>query len=217
MNGVSAITEIKQIIEALLLVSDAPLTQQQIINVIEEDPEKQQELLELVPRVLYLIEQECETRPYELTEVKSGFRLQIRTEMSSWIARLLRHKPRKYSQATLETLALIAYRQPITRGEIEQIRGVSVNTNTIRNLMDRGWVKELGTKDSPGRPMTYGTTSTFLDYFGLKSLTELPKLTESSELSMHAPELGIELLPDSPAITTNSTTDSNRTHESSSD
>lgn len=213
----SAITEIKQIVEALLLVSDEPLTQQQIINVIEEDPEKQQELLELVPRALYLIEQECETRPYELTEVKSGFRLQIRTEMSSWIAKLLRHKPRKYSQATLETLALIAYRQPITRGEIEQIRGVSMNTNTIRNLMDRGWVKELGTKDSPGRPMTYGTTSMFLDYFGLKSLMELPKLAESAELSIQAPELGIELVPDPLPNATNSATGTKRKHESSSE
>lgn len=213
----TAIKEIKQIVEALLLVSEEPLTQQQIINVIEEDPEKQPELLELVPRALYLIEQECETRPYELTEVKSGFRLQIRTEMSSWIAKLLRHKPRKYSQATLETLALIAYRQPITRGEIEQIRGVSVNTNTIRNLMDRGWVKELGTKDSPGRPMTYGTTSKFLDYFGLKSLLELPKLKESEELSMHAPELGIELEPNSLPNTRNSATDTKSTHASSSD
>lgn len=213
----SAITEIKQVVEALLLVSDDPLTQQQIINVIEEDPEKQGELLELVPRALYLIEQECEARPYELTEVKSGFRLQIRAEMSSRIARLLRHKPRKYSQATLETLVLIAYRQPITRGEIEQIRGVSVNTNTLRNLMDRGWVRELGTRDSPGRPMTYGTTASFLDYFGLKSLTELPKLRESAELSKRAPELGIELSPNLLSNVTHSPSDTQRTQKSSSD
>ncbi len=213
----SAINEIKQIVETLLLVSDGPLTQQQIINVLEEDEEKQQELLELVPRALYLIEQDCESRPYELTEVKSGFRLQIRAQMSSWVAKLLRHKPRKYSQATLETLVLIAYRQPITRGEIEQIRGVSVNTNTLRNLMDRGWVRELGTRESPGRPMTYGTTATFLDYFGLRSLDELPELQEAIELSMHASELGIDNPAGLSSETTNNTSDTKSAPDPSSD
>lgn len=213
----SAINEIKRIVEALLLVSDGPLTQQQIINVLEEDPEEQQELLDLVPRALYLIEQDCEHRPYELTEVKSGFRLQIRAEMSSWVAKLLRHKPRKYSQATLETLVLIAYRQPITRGEIEQIRGVSVNTNTLRNLMDRGWVRELGTKESPGRPMTYGTTAAFLDYFGLRSLNELPELQESTELSMHAGDLGIDIPAGLSSDSTKNTSESKSTPDPSSD
>ena len=213
-----AITEVKRIVEALLLVSESPLTQQQLINVIEEDdPEKQQELLELVPRALYLIEQDCEARPYELTEVKSGFRLQIRAEMSSWVARLLRHKPRKYSRATLETLVLIAYRQPITRGEIEQIRGVSVNTNTIRNLIDRGWVRELGTRNSPGRPMTYGTTATFLDYFGLRSLDDLPELKEADELSMHVTELGIERLPNLTSDSTKETSDTKSSRDPGTD
>ncbi|MXW07807.1 MAG: SMC-Scp complex subunit ScpB [Gammaproteobacteria bacterium] len=212
-----AIAEVKRIVEALLLVSESPLTQQQIINVIEDDPEKQQELLELVPRALYLIEQDCETRPYELTEVKSGFRLQIGAEMSAWVAKLLRQKPRKYSRATLETLVLIAYRQPITRGEIEQIRGVSVNTNTIRNLMDRGWVKELGTRNSPGRPMTYGTTATFLDYFGLRSLDELPELEEANELSMHVTELGIERLPNTTSDSPKEISETKGSDEPSSD
>jgi len=214
---VLAITEVKRIVETLLLVSESPLTQQQIINVIEDDPEKQQELLELVPRALYLIEQDCETRPYELTEVKSGFRLQIGADMSSWVAKLLRQRPRKYSRATLETLVLIAYRQPITRGEIEQIRGVSVNTNTIRNLMDRGWVKELGTRNSPGRPMTYGTTATFLDYFGLRSLDELPELQEADELSMHVTELGIEGLPNLDSDSTKETSDTKSSRDPSTD
>ena len=212
-----AIADVKKIVEALLLVSESPLTQQQIINVIEDDPEKQQELLELVPRALYLIEQDCEARPYELTEVKSGFRLQIRSEMSSWVARLLRHKPRKYSRATLETLVLIAYRQPITRGEIEQIRGVSVNTHTIRNLVDRGWVRELGTRNSPGRPMTYGTTATFLDYFGLRSLEDLPELKEADELSMHVTELGIERLPKLTSVSNTETSDSKDSRDPSTD
>ena len=212
-----AINEIKQIVEALLLVSDSPLTQQQIINVLEEDPDKHQELLELVPRALYLIEQECETRPYELKEVKSGFRLQIRSEMSSWVARLLRHTPRKYSQATLETLVLIAYRQPITRGEIEQVRGVGVNTNTLRNLMDRGWIRELGTRESPGRPMTYGTTTAFLDYFGLRSLDELPEILEANELSVPITELGIDNPPKLSSDSPDDKSDSKRAHEPSSD
>ena len=187
-----SISDIKQIVETLLLVSDGPLTQQQIINVIQDDSEEQLDLLELVPRALFLIEQECQSRPYELKEVKSGFRLQIRTEMNSWVSKLLHERPRKYTRATLETIVLIAYRQPITRGEIEQIRGVSVNTNTLRNLIDRGWVRELGTKDLPGRPMTYGTTPAFLDYFGLKSLDELPALPISDDLSQTVSELGIE-------------------------
>lgn len=199
------------------MVTDSPLTQQQIINVIEEDVETQQELLELVPRALYLIERDCESRPYELTEVKSGFRLQIRAEMSTWVAKLLRHKPRKYSQATLETLVLIAYRQPITRGEIEQIRGVAVNTNTLRKLMDRGWVRELGTRDSPGRPMTYGTTATFLDYFGLRSLDELPELQQASELSMQATELGIEKTPGKVSDSNTITSETKNNSEPSSD
>ena len=211
------IAEVKRIVEALLLVSENPLTQQQIINVIEEDPEKHQELLELVPRALYLIEQDCEDRPYELTEVKSGFRLQIRAEMSSWVAKLLRHKPRKYSRATLETMVLIAYRQPITRGEIEQIRGVSVNTNTIRNLMDRGWVRELGTRNSPGRPMTYGTTATFLDYFGLRSLNDLPELQEADELSVQVTELGIERLPSIESDSTKETSETKSSRDPSTD
>ena len=211
------INEIKQIVEALLLVSDTPLTQQQIINVIEEDPDKHQELLELVPRALYLIEQECESRPYELTEVKSGFRLQIRAEMSSWVAKLLRHKPRKYSQATLETLVLIAYRQPITRGEIEQVRGVGVNTKTLRNLMDRGWIRELGVRESPGRPMTYGTTAVFLDYFGLRSLGELPEIRDANELSVPITELGVERTPSLSSDTPENNSESKRTHEPSSD
>ena len=212
-----AITEVKRIVEALLLVSENPLTQHQIINVIEDDPEKQQELLDLVPRALYLIEQDCDARPYELTEVKSGFRLQIRAEMSSWVAKLLRQKPRKYSRATLETLVLIAYRQPITRGEIEQIRGVSVNTNTIRNLIDRGWVRELGTRSSPGRPMNYGTTATFLDYFGLRSLEDLPELKEADKLSMQVTELGIEGLPKLDSDSTKESSDTKSANDPSSD
>ncbi|MBT8433734.1 MAG: SMC-Scp complex subunit ScpB, partial [Gammaproteobacteria bacterium] len=125
----------------------------------------------------------------ELKQVASGFRFQVRTDFETWIVRLWEQKPPRYSRAMMETLALIAYRQPITRGEIEDIRGVSVSTNIIRTLEERNWVKSLGHKEVPGRPALYGTTREFLDYFNLKSLNELPSLVEIRDLDQFTPEL----------------------------
>ena len=189
-----SIDEAIKIIEVLLLVSDEPLNQTQLVDLIQEEDDDRSKLVELVPRVLYAIEQQCLSRPYELVEVKSGFRFQIRTEMNAWIKKLFGHRSRQYSRAVLETLALIAYRQPITRGEIESVRGVAVHTQIIRNLMERGWILELGTREVPGRPMLYGTTDTFLDYFNLKSLDELPPLKELEELNS-ATVVSIEDMP----------------------
>ncbi len=175
--------EIKQAIESLLFVAEDPLSKEQLVSLLK-DSELDLEsgsLSQDVESALASLQGECANRAYELVEVGSGYRFQVRSEYNKWIARLLLHRPRRYSRALLETLALIAYRQPITRGEIEQVRGVAVSTQTMRTLLDRGWVRELGVKDLPGRPMMYGTTSSFLDYFSLRSLEELPPLQDIAE------------------------------------
>lgn len=122
-----------------------------------------------------------------LVEVASGWRFQVRQEYTQWIARLWEQRPGRYSRAVLETLALIAYRQPITRGEIEEVRGVSVGTQIMRTLQERGWVKVVGHREVPGRPALYGTTGEFLDYFNLKSLDQLPALAEVRDPDRAAP------------------------------
>ena len=124
-----------------------------------------------------------------LKEVASGWRFQIREDLSDWVSRLWEEKPARYSRALLETLALIAYRQPVTRGEIEEVRGVSVSSNIIRTLLEREWVRVVGHRDVPGRPAMYATTKTFLDYFNLKTLDELPALSEIRDLDKINAEL----------------------------
>ncbi len=176
--------ELRSIIETLLFVADDPLSRSQIARVIVEEDSDPKSLEEPIAAALEEIAEDCNTKPYELVEVKSGFRLQVKEEWNMWVTKLLGQRARRYPRATMETLAIVAYRQPITRGEIEKIRGVAVNTLTIRNLMDRGWVREVGVKEVPGRPMLYGTTSTFLDYFGLKSLKELPPLINPDDISL---------------------------------
>ena len=170
--------EVKLAIEALLLVADDPLDTSQLYNLLKEEGSDNDQLLPQIRLALETLEQDVENRSYVLVRVGSGYRFQIRSELNQLIAKLWMQRPRRYSRALLETLALIAYRQPITRGEIEDVRGVAVSSYTIRTLLDRGWVRELGTKDLPGRPMTYGTTTAFLDYFSLSSLEELPPLEE---------------------------------------
>ena len=139
----------------------------------------------------------CEGRGFELLEVAGGFRFQVRQSLSPWVVRLWHERPQKYSRALLETLALIAYRQPITRGEIEEIRGVAVSTNIIKTLHEREWIRVVGHRDVPGRPAMYATTRQFLDYFNLKSLDQLPALAEIRDLETLNAELGFsEPLPD---------------------
>ncbi|HBO14018.1 MAG TPA: SMC-Scp complex subunit ScpB, partial [Halieaceae bacterium] len=132
----------------------------------------------------------CEDRGFELREVASGFRFQVRQNLGPWVARLWHERPPKYSRALLETLALIAYRQPITRGEIEEIRGVAVSSNIIKTLHEREWIRVVGHRDVPGRPAMYATTRQFLDYFNLKSLDQLPALAEIRDLETLNAELG---------------------------
>lgn len=174
------LNEVRKAIEALLLVAEDPLSRSQLSNLLKENDEDVDNVAvaQLIDESLSLIREDCNDRTYELVEVGSGFRIQVKPEFNKWIAKLWMQRPRRYSRALLETLALIAYRQPITRGEIEQVRGVAVSSYTLRTLVDRGWIRELGQKELPGRPMMYGTTRSFLDYFSLKSLDDLPPLNE---------------------------------------
>ena len=135
---------------------------------------------------------DCQDRGFELKQVASGYRFQVRQELAQWIGRLWQEKPQKYSRALLETLAIIAYRQPVTRGEIEEIRGVSVSSNIVKTLLEREWIRVIGHRDVPGRPAMLATTKKFLDYFNLRQLDDLPSLSEIRDLVEIAPELGLE-------------------------
>lgn len=164
---------LKEIVEAVLFAADKPLTVKQIQGVFSEieHPDTSD-----IRSAIDEIKAEYLMRPVQLQEVASGFRFQVRSELSPWVARLFEERPPRYSRALLETLAIIAYRQPVTRGVIEEIRGVSVSSNIIRTLIDREWIRVTGHKEVPGRPALYSTTKQFLDYFNLKSLSEMPAL-----------------------------------------
>jgi segregation and condensation protein B len=171
--------KLKQIVEAALLAAGRPLSLDQIQALFEEKEQPEKKALR---EVMTELMQDYEGRGIEVIEVGSGFRIQVRAGLSPWISRLWAERPPKYSRALLETLALIAYRQPITRGEIEDIRGVSVSTNIIKTLTEREWVRVVGHRDVPGKPALYATTKEFLDYFNLKSLNDLPTLAEIRDL-----------------------------------
>ena len=161
------------IIEALLLASDGPLSMEQLVRYVgSEFNLGKRELRE----ALALVDARFSGTASELREVAGGWRVQVRPEYAEWVSRLWQEKPPKYSRALLETLALIVYRQPITRGEIEDVRGVAVSSNILRTLQERGWIRELGHKDVPGRPALFATTRQFLDDLGLESLDQLPLL-----------------------------------------
>ncbi|HKJ16870.1 MAG TPA: SMC-Scp complex subunit ScpB [Xanthomonadales bacterium] len=174
------------IIEALLLTAGQPLDLKQIAAVFDE---AERPTAGEIGAALNQLGEDCEGRGIELSEVASGFRLQVREECMSWVSRLWEERPQRYSRALLETLALIAYRQPITRGDIEDVRGVSVSTNIIRTLQEREWIRVVGHRDVPGKPALFGTTKAFLDYFDLSSLDDLPTLAEIKDLGSLEPEL----------------------------
>jgi segregation and condensation protein B len=181
--------KLKPIIEALLCAADQPLSVDHLFDLFNGDIDQPSK--DDIRKVLCELVEEYQGRGFAIKQVASGFRLQVQADYAPWITRLLQQKPPRYSRALLETLALIAYRQPITRGEIEAIRGVSVSSNIIKTLQEREWVKTLGHKDVPGRPSLYGTTQGFLDYFNLKSLNELPTLSELKDLDQFNPELAL--------------------------
>jgi segregation and condensation protein B len=170
---------VKNVVEAALLAAGRPLTLDELLSVFDE---RDGSIADEVKSALAALGQEYETRGLELLEVASGFRVQIRAAVAQPVARLWQERPAKYSRALLETLALIAYRQPITRGEIEQIRGVAVNPNIIKTLHERNWIRVVGHRDVPGKPELLGTTRDFLDYFSLKKLDDLPTLAQLKEL-----------------------------------
>ena len=187
--GDQARTSLKNVLEALLLASGEPLSLTTIASVFsdEEQPGNSK-----IGQALQELGADYEERGLELKEVASGFRLQVRQEVNPWVTRLREERPQRYSRALLETLALIAYRQPITRGDIEEVRGVSVRTNIIRTLQEREWIRVIGHRDVPGKPALFGTTKVFLDYFNLKSLDDLPSLAEIMDMGSIEPELELE-------------------------
>ncbi|KAF1688853.1 SMC-Scp complex subunit ScpB [Pseudoxanthomonas taiwanensis] len=180
---------INRIVEAALLAANQPLPLAQLYGLFPEDEPPPSGSVE---RALEELREACADRGVELVEVASGFRFQVKREVHPWVARLWTERKTRYTRATLETLALIAYRQPITRGEIEQVRGVAVSSNIIQALEEREWIRVVGHRDVPGRPALYGTTKAFLDYFGLKSLDELPPLSELKDIGELEPELPLD-------------------------
>ena len=180
-------TGLVQILEGALLAAGKALTVSQLADLFEthERPEKAE-----IRDALKEVAERCDGRGFELLEVASGFRFQVRQPLAPWVQRLWHERPQRYTRALLETLALMAYRQPITRGEIEEIRGVAVSTNIIKTLHEREWIRVVGHRDVPGRPAMYATTKQFLDYFNLKSLDQLPALAEIRDLDTLNAELG---------------------------
>jgi segregation and condensation protein B len=170
---------VRNVIEAALLAAGRPLAAAELVTLFDERDGSNAEEVRVAIEVLRT---EYETRGLELTEVASGYRIQIKASVAQPVSRLWQERPTKYSRALLETLALVAYRQPITRGEIEQIRGVAVNPNIIKTLLERSWIRVVGHRDVPGKPELLGTTREFLDYFSLRKLDDLPTLAQLKEL-----------------------------------
>ncbi len=183
---------INRIVEAALLAANQPLSLAQLHGLF---PEEEPAPAGSVERALEELREGCVDRGVELVEVASGFRYQVKADVHGWVARLWTERKTKYTRATLETLALIAYRQPITRGEIEQVRGVAVSSNIIQALEEREWIRVVGHRDVPGRPALFGTTKGFLDYFGLKRLDELPPLSELKDIGELEPQLPLDGAP----------------------
>jgi segregation and condensation protein B len=182
--------KLKHILEAVLLAAGRPLTLDQLLAMFaeEERPDRKQ-----LREALQALELDYGQRGIALAQVAGGYRIQVRETMQPWVSRLWEEKPARYSRALLETLALIAYRQPITRGEIEEVRGVSVSSSIMKTLQERDWVHVVGHRDVPGRPAMYGTTRQFLNYFSLNSLDELPTLSELRDLNTIGAELELDL------------------------
>jgi segregation and condensation protein B len=183
---------INRIVEAALLAANQPLALAQLHGLF---PEEQPAPPGSVEQALEQLREACADRGVELVEVASGFRYQVKADVHNWVARLWTERKTKYTRATLETLALIAYRQPITRGEIEQVRGVAVSSNIIQALEEREWIRVVGHRDVPGKPALFGTTKGFLDYFGLKRLDELPPLSELKDIGELEPQLQLDGAP----------------------
>lgn len=186
--------DLVEIIEGALLAAGEPLSKKQLAQLFDElDRPSNSDITAALAEVA----ERCDGRGFELAEVASGFRFQVRQNLSPWVSKLWVERPVRYSRALLETLSLIAYRQPITRGEIEDIRGVAVSSNIMKSLLEREWVKVVGHRDVPGKPAMYATTREFLDYFNLKSLDQLPPLADVKDLETMTSALPLEEFHDS--------------------
>ena len=171
--------ELASLLEAFLLASGKPQSLERLFELFEEGERPAPAVFK---KALAHLGKSCDGRAFELVEVASGYRLQVREKYAPWVGRLWEERPQRYSRAMLETLALIAYRQPITRGEIEDVRGVAVNSHIVKTLLEREWIRVVGHRDVPGKPAMFATTKAFLDHFNLKSLDELPPLAALREL-----------------------------------
>ena len=182
--------ELKNIIEAALLVAGQPLTIDKMLTMFPaESPPTREEIRDAISQ----LEEEYAERVVELKQIDRAWRFQTRDKYAPWITRLAEERPARYSRALLETLAIIAYRQPVTRGDIEDVRGVSVSTDIIKTLLGREWIRQVGIRNVPGRPALYGTTREFLEHFNLKSLEELPPLSALRDLDVISNELNLRL------------------------
>jgi len=175
--------DLASLLEAFLLASGKPQSLERLYELFEEAERPDPPVFK---KALEVLRKSCDNRAFELVEVASGFRLQIREKFAPWVGRLWEERPQRYSRALLETLALIAYRQPITRGEIEDVRGVAVNSNIVKTLLEREWIRVVGHRDVPGRPAMFATTKAFLDHFNLKNLDDLPPLAQVREMEVQA-------------------------------
>ncbi|MCI0919254.1 SMC-Scp complex subunit ScpB [Pseudomonas stutzeri] len=184
--------DLASLLEALLLASGRPMSMERMAELFDEAERPAPALLR---KALEVLEKSCKGRAFELKQVASGYRLQVRERFSPWVGRLWEERPQRYSRALLETLVLIAYRQPITRGEIEEIRGVAVNSQIVKTLLEREWVRVVGHRDVPGRPAMFATTRQFLDHFNLKSLDELPPLAVLREMEPEPLPVDVEDAP----------------------
>lgn len=190
LNALTLLTPpVKQVVEGALMAAGGPLTLDQILSLY---PEQQRPRRGDISDAFAALADDYQGRGIELVEVAGGWRIQVCRDVAPWVGRLWEEKPARYSRALLETLALIAYRQPITRGEIEEIRGVAVSTQIVKTLTEREWVRVVGHRDVPGRPALFATTRRFLDYFGLRSLNDLPPLAEIRDPAFFGAALGLE-------------------------
>ncbi|AYC33568.1 SMC-Scp complex subunit ScpB [Pseudomonas cavernae] len=180
--------QLASLLEAILLAAGKPQSLERLQELFEEGERPEPALFK---EALAILGRSCKGRAFELKEVASGYRLQVRESFAPWVGRLWEERPQRYSRALLETLALIAYRQPITRGEIEDIRGVAVNSHIVKTLIEREWIRVVGYRDVPGKPAMFATTKVFLDHFNLKNLDELPPLAVLRELEPE-PVLGFD-------------------------
>ncbi|MEO8400383.1 MAG: SMC-Scp complex subunit ScpB [Gammaproteobacteria bacterium] len=204
--------QLQNILEAALMVAGRPLTVAQLLKLFDEG--QGPDTTELKNALSVLRERYAENHGIELNEVASGYQFQAKTELSPWLSRLWEERPQRYSRALLETLALIAYRQPVTRAEVEEIRGVAVSSHITKTLLERDWIRVIGHREVPGKPALYGTTKEFLDHFNLKSLSELPTLTELKDLETQEARLQIqlELSDETSSSEESSTPDEHTTH-----